>query len=85
MDANDLTTDQAARIRASLVPALGYLARLCRRMELAGFAPQDKLYGLASRANDTLEHLCVELHYLSCSTGVGRSRRPNASRGSAVG
>lgn len=75
MDANDLTTEQAARMRASLIPALGYLGRLCRRMEQKGFAPDDKLYGLATKANDAMQHLCVELHYLSCSGGVGRCRR----------
>ncbi|HEX3659663.1 MAG TPA: hypothetical protein VHV55_28000 [Pirellulales bacterium] len=71
MDANDLTTEQATRIREALVPALGYLGRLCRRMEQTGFVLGDRLYSPTTRANDVLWHLCAELHYLSCCGGVG--------------
>ncbi|HEY1601798.1 MAG TPA: hypothetical protein VGG64_19510 [Pirellulales bacterium] len=75
MDANDLTTEQAARIREALVPAMGYLGRLRERMDKTGFTPDDKLRGLTSSAYEAMHHLCVELHYLSCSGGVGRRRR----------
>ncbi|HEX3657038.1 MAG TPA: hypothetical protein VHV55_14585 [Pirellulales bacterium] len=73
--ANDLTTEQAARIREALVPALGYLGRLRERMDRTGFAPDDELRGLTSAAYDAVHHLCVEMHYLSCSSGVGRTGR----------
>ena len=72
MDADDLTTEQAARIREALVPSFGYLTKLCRRMEQTEFTPDDKLYRLAGEAQNAMHHLCVELHYRSCSGGVGR-------------
>jgi len=75
MDANDLTTEQAAKIRAALVPTLSYLGRLRERMDKTGFTPDDKLRGLTSQAYNALHHLCVELHYLSCSGGVGRQAK----------
>jgi hypothetical protein len=75
MDANQLTTEQARRIRESLAPSLGYLSRLCRRMEQTGFEPGDKLYRLAISGQDALQALCVELHYRSCTGGVGRPSR----------
>ncbi|HEX3657105.1 MAG TPA: hypothetical protein VHV55_14935 [Pirellulales bacterium] len=43
-------------------------------MEQYGFTPDDKLRGLTSTAYDAMHHLCFELHYLSCSGGVGRQR-----------
>lgn len=52
------------------MPAMGYLHRLRERMDRTGFTPDDKLLGLTTRAYDALHHLCVELHYRSCSGGV---------------
>jgi len=49
MHSDDLTTEQAARIEHRRARA-GYLGRLCRRMEMTGFAPDDKLYRLTTEA-----------------------------------
>ena len=38
----------------------------------AGFPVNDKLYQLTAKSYDALHHLCVEIHYLSCTSGVGR-------------
>src|SRR5262249_15030045 len=62
---------QAKKMRDALAPALGYLSRLKRRMELTGFPPDDPLYLLTVDAQRKLQHLLVELHYMSCEGGVG--------------
>jgi hypothetical protein len=41
-------------------------------MERRGFPGTDNLYQLVRRAEDDLQVLFVELHYLSCASGVGR-------------
>ena len=53
---------------------LGYLFRLRQRMDKRGFSPDDPLYQLVVNAYDALHPLTVELHYLSCKEGVGRSQ-----------
>lgn len=45
-----LTKQQAAKVRASIDPAVHYLYRLVRRMEEVGFAPDDPLYVAAREA-----------------------------------
>ena len=72
MDSKGLKPWQARKIRASLQPALGYLSRLQRRMELTGFPPGDPLYLATVKAQKALHDLLVDLHYLSCEGGVGR-------------
>jgi hypothetical protein len=57
---------------AALRPALGYLYRLRERMEKQGFPPNDKLLKLTDAAYNAIHALTVELHYLSCESGVGR-------------
>src|SRR5262249_7692802 len=74
MDSTQLQPWQARRIRDALRPALGYLSRLQRRMELTGFPPGDPLYLATVRAQRAMQDLLVELHYLSCQSGVGRAR-----------
>jgi len=62
-----------------LQPALGYLTRLQRRMEVTGFPPDDRLYMAAVKAQDvSAKRLLVELHYLSCGSGIGRPSRQAA-------
>jgi len=78
MDSRDLTRGQAERLREVVVPYLRYLhrlQRLQRRMELQGFPPNDRLYQLVCQTYDKVHNLCVELHYLSCQSGVGREPR----------
>jgi hypothetical protein len=72
MDGNQLRLWQARKIRKALEPALGYLTRLQRRMELTGFPPQDPLYTATVKARNALESLLIDLHYRSCQSGVGR-------------
>jgi hypothetical protein len=40
-----------------------------------GFPQDDKLYQIALRTDQDLRHLCMELHYLSCKSGVGREKK----------
>jgi len=72
MNSSKLTTAQAARLHRALYPHLNYLCRLRRRMELIGFPSGDPLFVLVSPAYDSLQRLSVEVHYMSCRSGVGR-------------
>jgi len=72
MDRTQPTAAQAKILHAAVHRTLGYLFRLRARMEKAGFPPGDKLFGLTDSAYDALHSLSVELHYLSCPSGVGR-------------
>src|SRR5262249_61183912 len=69
---------QAKKMHDALAPALGYLSRLKRRMELTGFPPDDPLFIVVRDAQSKMHSLLVELHYMSCEGGVGRSpdRKP---------
>ena len=49
--------------------------RLRTRMEKVGSTPNDRLFVLVCDAYDALHALSVELHYLSCESGVGRPTR----------
>ena len=75
MDSNELTPAQAKILHTAVHRTLGYLFRLRARMEKAGFPPGDKLFRLTDSAYDALHSLSVELHYLSCPSGVGRPSR----------
>jgi hypothetical protein len=74
VDSSNLRPWQALKIRKSLEKALGYLARLQRRMELMGFPPNDPLFVMTVRTRHDMQMLLMELHYLSCESGVGRKR-----------
>jgi hypothetical protein len=74
MERHDLTKSQAQAIHDAIGPTLGYLFRLRQRMDKRGFSPSDPLYQLVVNAYDALHPLTVELHYLSCKEGVGRSQ-----------
>jgi hypothetical protein len=67
-----LTREQAEALQDRLVPTLGYLTRLRRRMEQLRL--DDKLYHDLLRAQMAMQDLCAELHYRSCEHGVGRAR-----------
>ena len=75
MESRDVERWQAAQIRESLQPSLRYLGRLQKRMEEVGFLPSDRLLTLVREAYNSMHHLSVELHYLSCKGGVGREPR----------
>ena len=70
MDSNDLTTDQAEKMHKAIFPLVNYLGRMVKRMERAGFPPNDSLFNSARRAYDDVRSLTVELHYLSCKSGL---------------
>ena len=84
-------TARAEVVRAAVAPAravharlrrqLSYLGALRRRMELRGFPPDDALYADAADAFNALHALCVRLHYLSCTSGVGTARPAPVRRG----
>jgi hypothetical protein len=63
---------QAGRVHESLGPSVRYLHRLKARMLKVGFTPDDLLYQLVTQAYDTMQVLSMQLHYLSCKSGVGR-------------
>jgi hypothetical protein len=75
MDSDDLTTEQARQMHESLFRLANYLHRLVSRMEKRGFPPNDRLYQHAKRAYDAVCSLGVELHYLSCKSGVGKNTK----------
>lgn len=54
---------------------MSYLGRLQPRMEKVGFPSDDRLYQLVCKTYEAIHGLCVELHYLSCESGVGREPR----------
>ena len=73
MNCSDVTREQAAKICKALFPTTSYLSRLRRRMAQVGFPPNDSLFVLGDRAFDALQHLGVEVHYVSCGVkGPGR-------------
>ena len=72
MQCDDLTPDQARALKNKLQPMLGYLNRLKHRMRRRGFLANDRLLAAATRAEDALHSLHVEVHYLTCADRVGR-------------
>ncbi len=77
MDSDDLTTEQAQRMHESLFRLANYLHRLVVRMEKREFPPNDRLYERSKKAYDAVCSLCVEMHNLSCKSGVGMPRKEN--------
>lgn len=72
MDSSQLTTEQAAALRDKIGDLREYVLRLKKRIDENGFPQDDKLRRLVAKAEDALQHLWVELHYMSCGHGVGR-------------
>ena len=72
MDADTLRPWQAMRMLDVLRPTLGYLSRLQSRMEKVGFLPTDPLYVGVRLEYDAMHSLCMDLHYRSCQSGVGK-------------
>jgi hypothetical protein len=69
---DDLTTEQARRVGAVVGRELRYLGRLRDRMQRRGFPPDDPLVRDVTAAYNAIHGLRVRLHYLSCSSGVGK-------------
>ena len=72
MNRESLQPWQADRLFQALYPGMNYLSRLKLRMEQVGFLPDDPLYRHVAAAYDAMFSLRVELHYLSCRSGVGK-------------
>jgi hypothetical protein len=52
-----------------------------KRMEQLGFTHSDPLYAAVCRAYDAMHELNVEIHYLSCESGVGARLATSQSKG----
>ena len=68
-------TWQAARILDPVRPTLGYLSRLEARMRKLNFQRDDPLYSRVLAAQQALDDLFDETHYLSIPSGAGRPPR----------
>jgi hypothetical protein len=79
MRSEQLTDNQLQALAERLRPMLGYLSRLQARMAQQGFSADDRLVVLVGAAQQAMQALTVELHYLSCD-GTGR-QRSNRSEG----
>jgi hypothetical protein len=74
MNSDNLSTEHARKMHAALVPTLGYVNRLCERLNARSFAPDDRLYRAAFKAQAAMMELVMVLHYLTCE-GVGEPGR----------
>ena len=74
MRSEQLTEAQLDALFERLRPTLAYLTRLQKRMDKRAFPDDDRLLLLVREAQNALQALCVEIHYLSCDN-VGRPRR----------
>jgi hypothetical protein len=79
MDQDHLTKDQLTRLHQALYPAANLLNRLERRMSRLGFPTNDPLYLFVVKAQSAIQDLYVHVHYLSCSSGVGRPQEARQS------
>src|SRR5262249_10248173 len=82
MGHSDLTREQLDRLHATLFPAVNLLNQLERRMTRLGFLADDPLYLAVVKAQSAAQELYIQVHYLGCSSGVGRPRRGGRDGGS---
>jgi hypothetical protein len=75
MDSKDLTPAQAAAVGKIIGEHLRYLGKLQRRMAELGFPHNDPLLFDVRRSFDMTQALWINLHYLSCGSGVGMPKR----------
>jgi hypothetical protein len=73
MGKDDIQPEHARIIAERLRSLLNYLGRLKQRMERRGFSQDDPLYRTVFGAWQAVYSLTVELHYLSCKSGVGKT------------
>jgi hypothetical protein len=66
-----LTREQAEAFPNKIRPMLHFLLLCRRRMDTRGFDQNSRLYTLVDKAHSALQSLFVELHYISCGSGVG--------------
>lgn len=70
----DLEPWQLDKIKEPVGVGLGYLSKLCRRIDQT-MSPDDPLYQAAYKAQAAIKSLFMTLHYLGCN-GTGESRKP---------
>ena len=63
-----ITREQAAKLFDQLFPHANYLIRLRERASKK-LSLEDPLYKAIAKAQDAIQSLCVEVHYLSCEPG----------------
>jgi len=74
MRSNDLERWQLDRIKEPVGIGLGYLSKLCKRIDQT-MMPDDPLFQAAHKAHEAMQALFMTLHYLECD-GTGKPRRP---------
>jgi hypothetical protein len=62
---------QAKKLHDKIGPMVAYLHRLQNRMEETG-RNSGKLYELVRKAHLAIHTLSMDLHYISCESGVSR-------------
>jgi hypothetical protein len=73
MTGDDLTTEQAAKLKERVGPMAAYLRKLLNRLDARHFPPDDRFRKVVEEACTRMQHLTTELHYMSCAPGtVGR-------------
>jgi len=72
MTSDDLQSEQALQVMATVRRRLQYLNRLVERMQALRFPPHDPMLRAALRAQDAMQELHVAAHYASCKSGVGK-------------
>jgi hypothetical protein len=70
--ARTLTRAQAEKIKDRIDPTTEYICKLCARMNKVGCPDGDSFRIALERAHDAMRSLSMELHYISCKSGVGR-------------
>ena len=69
----DLTIEQATRLRDQIAARLRWLTKLETRLKRLGFRPKDKLQVATIAASAAMQDLHVAAHYASCKHGVGKT------------
>lgn len=77
MRSRELERWQLEKIKKPVGAGLGYLTKLCRRIDQT-MTPDDPLYQAAYKAHAAMQSLYVTLHYLGCS-GVGQLHDPTST------
>jgi hypothetical protein len=77
---DDLTPDQAERLKDVVGRQLRFLNRLVARMQQRQFPTDDPLWIGAIAARNAAQDLFVAAHYAGCKSGVGRSAKDNPHR-----